>query len=179
MTNFFNKIKRKKKFSLYWCLNDKFNWQEGTESWQRGTHTQSECLRTCIMHAGLQSYVCGKTSTHKHTTPPTLPTHCLTWQIRMSASLLVFDFAGICHISVRASRGFTSRQRKALSPSFSSSLRPSPPSCRSPCGAEIGSRSQHHMLHNSQSSDCNCQGFHKTFSDDVHVLILNKATSYV
>lgn len=39
-------------------------------------------------------------SAHEHTSPPTLPKHFLTWQIRMCESPQLSDIAGICHISV-------------------------------------------------------------------------------
>lgn len=58
MTNF-KQSKEKEKVSLHWCLNDKLNWQEGTESRQRGKDT-TECLCTCIMHVHFQSHV------HRH-----------------------------------------------------------------------------------------------------------------
>lgn len=72
-------------------------WQAKLTGGYREAAREVRCLRTCITHAHGQE-------AHECTSPPTLPKHYLTWQIRMCESLPVFDVAGTCHISVRASR---------------------------------------------------------------------------
>lgn len=126
-------ILNREKVSLYWCLNDKLNWQEATESRRRGI----ECLRTCIMH--IHSHLHRQEDTER-TTPPTLAKHSLTWQIRMVASPPDFDIARICHISVRASLGFTSRQRNPKRTHVFPPLSLSILSCLSPLGSVGWSR---------------------------------------
>lgn len=82
--------KEKEKVSLHWCLNDKSMWQDGTER---------ACLcKRILLYASITRAQAG--SAHEHTSPPTLPKHFLTWQIRLCESPLLTDIAGICHISV-------------------------------------------------------------------------------
>lgn len=151
-----NRVKRKKKFLFIdaWMTSwtDRKVQRAGREA-----QTPTEC--TCIMHIYFQSHMHRKTSTRKHTIPRALPKHCLTWQIRTCASLPVFDIAAICHISVGASRGFTSWEIKPKRTNMSSPSLPLPALSLFPVflrwvlsnEAGKGSRSQHHMLHNSQS----------------------------
>lgn len=88
------------KVSPHWCLNDKPNWQEGTER-EGERRRRTATLSITRAQTG---------STHERTSPPTLPKHHLTWQITMCESLPGFlffffpDTAGICHIFVRALR---------------------------------------------------------------------------
>lgn len=95
------------KVPLYWRLNGRLKWQGDTESYRR--HRVST-------HVHFQSHVHGR---EDERTPahPTLPKHRLTWQIRACvwACWGVFFFLLTLQVSVtvsvRASRGFTSRQR--------------------------------------------------------------------
>lgn len=103
-TTNFEQSKEKGKVSRHWCLNDKLNWQEGTERRRVSMHMHyAHTLSTTRVQTG---------STHERPSPPTLPKHYLTWQITMCESLPVFDIAGICHISVRASRWFHVETKK-------------------------------------------------------------------
>ena len=102
-----------------------------------------------------------------------------------------FDIAGICHISVRASRWFRIKTKKpkmnphvillSLSLSLCLSLSVlSPVFLRWVLSSEAGiwSTSQHHMLHNSQSPILIAEAFYEKFSNSVHGLIVNEAGSY-
>lgn len=56
-----------------------------------GRYRDQHDLSTRMHYAHTLSITHAQTgSTHERTTPPTLPKHYLTWQIRMCASLLVF-----------------------------------------------------------------------------------------
>lgn len=125
-----------------------------------GRYREPAEKRLSVCAHALCTYTFNRTRTDRKRTraPPTLPKHYLTWQIRMCASLPLFDIAGICHISVRASRWFHIETKKpkmnphviplSLSLSVLSSV-----FLRWVLWNEAGiwSRSQHHMLHNSQS----------------------------
>lgn len=156
MTNFkHSKVKEKSFFLLMleWQAELTGRYREPTERDRRKTG----CL--CIMHIHFRSHVHRKTSTPKRTKPLTLPKHCLTWQIRLCWACCFFDIADMCHISVRASHGFTSRKESQKEPtchlaSLSRTVRLLVPVLLYwvlSNEAGIGSRSQHHMLNNSQS----------------------------
>ena len=125
-----------------------------------GRYRDQHDLSTRMHYAHTLSITHAQTgSTHERTTPPTLPKHYLTWQIRMCASLLVFWH---CRYLSHFCQSFTlvSHQDKETQneptchPSLPLSLSVlSPVFLRWVLSSEAGiwSTSQHHMLHNSQS----------------------------
>lgn len=102
--------KEKEKVSLHWQLNDKLNWQEGTERWQREGPTQA----SVYAHA-----LCTSTFTHVHRQEAHMSTpHLPRYQNSISPDKLECARA-CCFLTLQVSVtflselhvGFTSRQR--------------------------------------------------------------------